>query len=386
MPAETWKTYRLGDLFESRKERGRAGLPLLSVTMSDGLVDRDDVDRKQDSSLTPEDHLLVAPGDIAYNMMRMWQGAFGLATKEGVVSPAYVVLRPKPGINSQYISFLLQSPRMRYLLWAYSYGLTNDRLRLYFQDFARIPARVHGEPQQVIITSLLDASEKRISACRDLFDNTIKLRTGTLNRLLRPSSKHERASWREFEFGELVERVRSTFSPAKSAEQQVCIELENIEPGIGQVIGQSVTTSESSTKLRFKAGEILFGKLRPYLRKYWIADHDGVCSSEFWVLRSASTHCLPEFLVCLLQSDAFTRAVAASAGSKMPRAEWDYVVGTTLLVPSKSRQAQICGAMHLIDQQVEKLREYIAVLEREHQGLLQKLFPFGGNMNSGDRV
>lgn len=70
----------------------------------------------------------------------------------------------------------------------------------------------------------------------------------------------------------------------------------------------------------------------------------------------------------------------------MPRAEWDYVVGTTLLVPSKSRQAQICGAMHLIDQQVEKLREYIAVLEREHQGLLQKLFPFGGNMNSGDRV
>lgn len=386
MPNETWRKYRLGDLFESRRERGRAGLPLMSVTMSDGLVDRNDVDRKQDSSLTPEDHLLVAPGDIAYNMMRMWQGAFGLANKEGLVSPAYVVLRPKPGINSQYLSYLLQSPRMRYLLWAYSYGLTDDRLRLYFQDFARIPARVHGESQQSNITSLLHASEKRISVCRDLLDNTIKLRTSTLNRMLSPISKQDRLTWREFEFGDLVERVRSTFAPAKAEVQQVCIELENIEPGIGQVIGQTITTRESSTKLRFNAGEILFGKLRPYLRKYWIADRNGVCSSEFWVLRSVSTRCSSEFLACLLQSNAFMRAVAASAGSKMPRAEWDYVVGTTLLVPSKSRQVEICGALYLIDQQVEKLRKYISALEREHQGLLEKLFPFSGNMSSGDRA
>ncbi len=54
---------RLGDLFESRREKGRAGLPLLSVTMNDGLVDRDDLERRQDTSLSPEEHLLVKPGD-----------------------------------------------------------------------------------------------------------------------------------------------------------------------------------------------------------------------------------------------------------------------------------------------------------------------------------
>jgi type I restriction enzyme S subunit len=367
---------RLGDLFKSRRERGRKGLPLLSVTMSDGLVDRDDIDRKQDTALTSEDHLLVKPGDIAYNMMRMWQGAFGFAQREGLVSPAYVVLAPKAGVNSKYISFLLRSPRMQYLLWAYSYGLTDDRLRLYFQDFARIPARIHDKSRQAAIASTLTVSEERLSRQRDMLENTIRLRSGALNRMLRPCSRRDRASWREFEFGDLVDRIRTTFSPSKEPAQSLCIELENIEPAIGQLVGQSATTPESSTKLRFKRGDVLFGKLRPYLRKYWVADRDGVCSSEFWVLRPSLSACTPEFLACLLQSEAFMRAVNASAGSKMPRAEWDYVVTTTIEVPSASHQAEICGVIRLIDQQISKQRDYIAALELEHRGLLQNLFSF----------
>ena len=67
--------YRLGDLFSSRREKGRAGLPTLSVTLNYGLVNREDLERKQDTNLAPEEHLLVKPGDIVYNMMRMWQGA-----------------------------------------------------------------------------------------------------------------------------------------------------------------------------------------------------------------------------------------------------------------------------------------------------------------------
>ncbi len=144
MLPEGWRQCRMGDLFESRRERGRLGLPLLSVTMNDGLVDREDLDRKQDSALTPEEHLLVKPGDIAYNMMRMWQGAFGLAQKEGLVSPAYVVLRPKQHVLPSYFARLFRTRAMLHRFWAYSHGLTDDRLRLYFDDFAAI--RVHVPP------------------------------------------------------------------------------------------------------------------------------------------------------------------------------------------------------------------------------------------------
>lgn len=365
---------RLGDLFANRRERGREGLPLLSVTQSDGLVDRDDLERKQDTALTSDEHLLVRPGDIAYNMMRMWQGAFGLANKDGLVSPAYVVLAPKAGADSKYLSYLLRSPRMQYMLWAYSYGITYDRLRLYYQDFAKISVRLHRKADQPYIADLCSASEDRITRQRALLDNTIRLRAGTLNRLLQPKSKAERVAWREYEFGELVTRVRSSFVPSKEIEHNSCIELENIESSIGQLIGQSETTPESSVKNRFESGDVLFGKLRPYLKKYWVADRAGVCSTEFWVLRPSEGLCSPKFLACLLQSDNFMRAVAASAGSKMPRAEWDYVVGTALSVPPRERQNEVCRVIQAFDQQIRAQRDYAALIQAEHKSLLGKIF------------
>lgn len=175
---------RLGDLFESRRERGRPGLPLLSVTMNDGLVDREDLDRKQDTALAPEEHLLVRPGDIAYNMMRMWQGAFGLADREGLVSPAYVVLKPKDGIDPAYAAQLLRTPRMLYLLWAYSYGLTDDRLRLYFPDFASIKVTVPSKQAQHRIAQLLEAWDRAIDLKQRLAQNAERQRQALLHMLM----------------------------------------------------------------------------------------------------------------------------------------------------------------------------------------------------------
>lgn len=159
---------RLGDLFTSRREKGRAGLPTLSVTLNDGLVDRDDLNRKQDTSLSASEHLLVKPDDIAYNMMRMWQGAFGRATKEGLVSPAYVVLKKRQGVDSSYAEHLFKTPRMTYLFWAYSYGLTEDRLRLYFQDFAKIPVAVPSGVIQERIGKFLNTWERAVQTAEKL--------------------------------------------------------------------------------------------------------------------------------------------------------------------------------------------------------------------------
>src|SRR4051794_20697031 len=120
---------RLGNFFDNRQEAGRVDMPVLSVTMNDSLVLRDGLDRRMESALRFDQHLLVRKGDIAYNMMRMWQGACGLATTDGVVSPAYVVLAPKPGIDSRFAYHWFKSDRMIYLFWAFSHGLTEDRLR-----------------------------------------------------------------------------------------------------------------------------------------------------------------------------------------------------------------------------------------------------------------
>lgn len=103
--------HKLGELFFSRREKGKAGLPTLSVTLNDGLVKREILGRKTDTNLSESEHLLVKKGDIAYNMMRMWQGASGRAENDGLVSPAYIVLAPNGNVDSLFASYLFLKPR-----------------------------------------------------------------------------------------------------------------------------------------------------------------------------------------------------------------------------------------------------------------------------------
>lgn len=133
-----WPTLKLGELFKNRKAKGDVGLPTYSVTMNRGLVPRDSLDRKSDTALEPEQHLLIEEGDIAYNMMRMWQGASGLASEAGLVSPAYVVIRSRGKVDPAFASYWFKMPRVVKKFQDYSHGLTKDRLRLYYKDFATI--------------------------------------------------------------------------------------------------------------------------------------------------------------------------------------------------------------------------------------------------------
>ena len=130
-----WKDSKAGDAFTNSRAKGETGLPLYSVTMDRGLVRRDSLDRHMHGDAADETNLRAQTGDIVYNMMRMWQGAAGIAKEECMVSPAYVVLAPKQQTSSAFFKYRIENARMLYLLWAYSHGLTSDRLRLYFADF-----------------------------------------------------------------------------------------------------------------------------------------------------------------------------------------------------------------------------------------------------------
>src|SRR5437868_6476918 len=176
---------RLGDFFVNRQEAGRDGLPVMSVTMNDSLVLRDDLDRRMESSLRADQHLIVRKGDIAYNMMRMWQGACGLAETDGIVSPAYVVLQPKPNINSRFAYHWFKSARMIQLFWAYSHGLTEDRLRLYYDSFAEIPAAPPLLERQESIVAVLDAWDHGINQTARLIATKRRRKASLVQELFR---------------------------------------------------------------------------------------------------------------------------------------------------------------------------------------------------------
>src|SRR5882724_2375850 len=174
----------LGNFFSYRQEPGRPDLPTLSVTMHDGLVHRDGLERRTESALEPEQHLLVKRGDIAYNMMRMWQGACGLAEMDAMVSPAYVVLVPNEKVDSRFAFYWFKSSRLLYRLWAYSHGLTEDRLRLYFGDFCQIPASIPPLHRQREIAAALDASDRGIRQTETHLEGLRAQRRGLMQKLL----------------------------------------------------------------------------------------------------------------------------------------------------------------------------------------------------------
>jgi type I restriction enzyme S subunit len=359
---------QLGDLFRNRQEPGRAGLPVMSVTMNDSLVLRDDLERRTESALRPDQHLLVKKGDIAYNMMRMWQGACGLATADGIVSPAYVVLAPKVGIDSRFAYHWFKSAPMIHLFWAYSHGLTEDRLRLYFDEFSEIPVAPPPLEQQRRISAVLDAWDQAIDQTERLIAAKRRRYRGLLTRY---AAQFHNA---RMEFGELIDLVSVRVQPGADNVPSTSIELENIEAETGRLLGKENVTSGSALRSRFRAGDTLFGKLRPYLRKFGRPGFDGICSTEIWVLRAKPKKLDPALLFFLVQTPEFNAAASKQSGSKMPRADWDLVSATPIPCPhdpkSQSKAvALLSAAFNAAQPEMLKLD----ILRSQKRGLMQKL-------------
>lgn len=102
-------------------------------------------------------YLRAARGDIAYNMMRMWQGAVGVVPLDGFVSPAYVVARPYPDVDARYFAYLFRTANYMRKVEIYSRGIVPDRNRLYWESFKQIFSPVPPVDEQRLIARFLDA-------------------------------------------------------------------------------------------------------------------------------------------------------------------------------------------------------------------------------------
>lgn len=110
--------------------------------------------------------------------------------------------------------------------------------------------------------------------------------------------------WEEKQFSSIAEKVNSLHNPASDKNNYVCIELDSLSSDTGQLLKIFDSSKQKSIKTRFRAGDVLYGKLRPYLRKFYLAQFDGVCTSEIWVLRHVSVS--GAYLYQLVQSHLFT--------------------------------------------------------------------------------
>lgn len=174
-----WDVIRLGGLFHEVAEQGGAGLPILSVSIHDGVSDRELSEEEMDRKVTRSDDLSkykkVCPGDLVYNMMRAWQGGFGAVVVAGQVSPAYVVARPQVHIATPFIESILRTPKAIEEMRRRSHGVTDFRLRLYWDEFKAMKVALPSPEEQETIMDAIDTAVARNDALADEARNAIRL-------------------------------------------------------------------------------------------------------------------------------------------------------------------------------------------------------------------
>ncbi|MFI8379998.1 restriction endonuclease subunit S [Leeuwenhoekiella sp. NPDC079379] len=177
----------------------------------------------------------------------------------------------------------------------------------------------------------------------------------------------------KYEFSDIVKRGKKSYNPSKDPENLPCIELESLTQGTGQLIKTFDSKSLKSNKTRFSKNEVLFGKLRPYLKKFLLTNFEGVCTSEILVFQGKLTS--NEYLFYLIQTEKFNYESNVSSGSKMPRTDWDYLSGIKFSIPTLSEEQQkIASFLTAVDTKINQLTKKKELLEQYKKGVMQKIF------------
>ena len=174
-----WEVKPARALFAEVKDQNRPDEPLLSVTIARGVIRQTDLlvdsSKKDSSNQDKAKYKLVLPGDIAYNKMRAWQGAVGCSSYRGIVSPAYIVQRPRPDVSARFMHYLLRTPDFAKEAERWSYGITSDQWSLRPEHFKMIYCCLPPPDEQSAIVRFLDNATRRIGQAIGAKQRLIKL-------------------------------------------------------------------------------------------------------------------------------------------------------------------------------------------------------------------
>ncbi|MEW5708607.1 MAG: restriction endonuclease subunit S [Pseudomonadota bacterium] len=171
-----WEVRKVAWLFRERDQRSYPDLPLLEVSINDGVVLREFADDRIEATAADFSTYKVARcGDVVFNKMRMWQGAVGVAPEDGLVSPDYVVAQPTGALSSEYAGFLFRTAAFSAECARRSHGIVWDRLRLYWEGFRDIEIQVPPLDEQRAIVEHITRETAKIDAVRAATERTIAL-------------------------------------------------------------------------------------------------------------------------------------------------------------------------------------------------------------------
>lgn len=379
-----WMIRRIKNLFELRNEKNYEALEdvnLISLYTDKGVVQHSDLtETTGNKAVTAEGYKIVKEDDIVVNIILCWMGAVGRSAYNGVTNPAYDVYKPLHDTNSKYYHYLFRTSQFNGECYRYGRGIMLMRWRTYSTEFRAISVPLPPEDEQKRIVNFLD---KKIDDVDRLIGNVQKqieklkaykqsLITEVVTKGIDPTvpMKDSGVEW----IGEIPEHwniERLKFNVSINAEKQSSLDLpyialEHIEGFSGKRI-KTDNVYEVDGAIVAHSGEILFGKLRPYLAKVYKVEEETYVSSEFAVFSAETID--NQYLKWYMLSYGFLDTVNASTyGTKMPRANIDFI--KNMYIPVFDVQEQEKIALYL-NEKSSKIDQLIAIKQSKIEKLEQ---------------
>lgn len=382
---DSWKEYTLNQFLtintEKNKENEFGVDDVLSVSGEFGVVNQIELQGRSFAGESLNNYRITRPNNIIYTKSPLKSSPYGIikynSDIEGIVSVLYAVYDCK-NVNGKFIEYYFANDyRLNKYLKPlvnmgpkHTMGISDEKA---ISDIVIFPTL----SEQDKIVNFLETLEKKIKTQTCIVEALEIQKRSIMQKLFSGELRFKKdngvdyEAWETVPFSEIASLSKEKFNP-NTTDCRKCIELEHINQGIGSINGYIDSTEQSSTKNVFHKNSVLFGKLRPYLKKYWLAEWEGVCSSEIWVLTALKV--TPEFLYCLVHTEDFLSVANMSAGTKMPRADWKLVSATKFTIPCKEEQQKIAAFLSTLDKQINNERLLIEDFKSLKNALLQQMF------------
>lgn len=376
---EDWEQRKLSDILVERNEQQveTNEYPLMSFVQGHGVIPKGE---RYDRSFLVLDqskkYKRTELGDFIYSSNNLETGSIGInKTGKAVISPVYSIFYGVSIGDSQFIGIMSLLPRFIAKMIRFRQGVVYGQWRIHEKDFLDISILIPSEAERTKITKLILSIEELITLHQRKLNN-LKLKKKALLQKLFPKNEERYPELRFPGFTDAWEQRKFkdiAFKRGKISEADLpYVEFEDINSGIG-TLNKNISQKVGHKKgLLFEAGDVLFGKLRPYLQNWLLCQFAGIAVGDFWVLQPQNVS--SAFLYYLIQSEAYQSVANISSGTKMPRSSWPLVSETLFSIP-KYKEANMIGEFFLlIDRTITLHQRKLDHLQLQKKALLQQMF------------
>jgi len=377
---KSWRIVKGGELFGNRREKGKEDLPIYSVSIDQGLIPRSSIEKHMKDDADAEKNCAVKPGDISYNTMRMWQGAMGVSDLECMVSPAYIVLTPHKNTLSGFYFYLFKSNKYLHALKSYSYGLTSDRLRLYYKDFAAIPFPTCAISEQQKVVDFLTAVDKRIGLIKEKYALLQQYKKGVMQQLFsnqirfKDDNGNDFPDWREIRLEEALghrsEKAREEIRELLSVTMHEGVKRK-FETG-----GVDNSSQDKSNYKRVRVGDIAYNSMRMWQGAFGLSNYDGIVSPAYTVIYAKKDMC-PEYFSYFFKYEPIINLFRRNSQG-LTKDTWNLKYpqfsAIKVKVPSGAEQKKIAEFITMINKKIDLVAKQTELTKTFKKGLMQQMF------------